>query len=121
MWSKSRRKSKRSLKMLSRRARLAIGYLLFCFSWRSRGGGVTVAACRRMSSFGESPSGTIACQVDTEGIQLKFCDFAEMKVADFHRGHNHLERLFSGRANGRSQHFYVRQHLDDALVEPEIA
>jgi hypothetical protein len=97
---------------------LATSYFLFV---AIAGWGVTVAACRSESSFGESPSANIACQVGIEGIQLKFCDFAEMEVADFHRGHNHLEGFFSGRAHGRPQHFDVRQHLDDALIEPEIA
>src|SRR5690348_9010741 len=106
--------------MLSRRARLAIGYLLFDFRG-DRGAGVTVAACRARSSFGESPSGTIACQVGTEEIQLKFCDLAEMEVTYFHGRNNHLEGLFSGRADRGPQHFDVCQHLYNALIEAEIA
>jgi hypothetical protein len=53
--------------------------------------------------------------------RLKFCDFAEVEVANLHCRNDHLERFFSGGAHSRTQHLDIRQHLEDALVEPKIS
>src|SRR5690242_3512900 len=52
---------------------------------------------------------------------LKLCDFREVEIADFHRGHHHFKRFFAGGAHDRAHHFDVAQHFENGLIEAEIA
>ena len=52
---------------------------------------------------------------------LELGDFGEMEIADFHGRDDHLERLFAGGADGGTELRHVRQHLENVLVEAEVA
>ena len=59
--------------------------------------------------------------VVSEGGLLKLCDFREVEVADFHGRNHHLESFFAGGAHGGPHHFDIAQHLQNGLIEAEIA
>jgi hypothetical protein len=62
------------------------------------------------------------CEVVLRDAELlKLGDFGEVKVADFHGWHDHLKSLFPGRAHGWAHHLDIAQHLQNRLIEPEIA
>src|SRR5258708_9435576 len=46
--------------------------------------------------------------------------FGEIEIAHLHRGHNHIEGLFTRRAHDRRQGLDVREQLDQVLIEPKI-
>ena len=45
----------------------------------------------------------------------------EIKIPDLHRRDDHVERFFAAGAHRRAHRFYIRQHVDQTLVEAEIA
>src|SRR5712691_4443774 len=100
--------------------------------WRDSSDGLYYSTSTVIAWFPVAPEG----HSDIEGWRLKgkkfaspacsfgfleFRHFSEVEVVDFHGRHHHLERLFASRADGRTQQLGLRQHLQDALVEPHVA
>src|ERR1700674_5929106 len=54
-------------------------------------------------------------------LLLELRHFREIKIPHLHRRHDHVERFLAAGADWSSHGFYVRQHLNQALVETEIA
>src|ERR1017187_1989620 len=58
---------------------------------------------------------------DCRAASLETRDFGEVEIAHFHGGYHHVEGLFAGGAHGRGERFHVGEHLDQALIETEVA
>ena len=52
---------------------------------------------------------------------LKPCDFRKVKIDDLHRGDHHFEGFFAGGPDGGAEELNVAEHLEDGLIESEIA
>src|ERR1700693_3447164 len=61
--------------------------------------------------------------VSAEGwlLILELCHFGEVKVPHLHCWYYHVERFLAAGAHESPHGFYVRQHLNQALIETEIA
>src|SRR5579872_811582 len=64
---------------------------------------------------------------ENRGMSVLSPDFSEagylgeVEVPHLHRGHNHVESLFTGRAQGRRKRLHLVQQFDDSLVEAEVS
>src|SRR6266576_2124756 len=47
--------------------------------------------------------------------------FRKVEFLHFHRGHYHVERFLSARPHRHAHRFDIGKHMDQALVEPEVA
>ncbi len=54
-----------------------------------------------------------------DGLELG--DFRKVEIPHLHRRHDHLKRLFPGRPHRGAKKLNIAKHLQDRLVEPEIA
>src|SRR5258706_15442175 len=52
---------------------------------------------------------------------LKLGYFREIKIPNLHSRHDHVERFLAASTKGFTHGFDVRQHMDEALVETEVA
>src|ERR1700722_19317609 len=52
---------------------------------------------------------------------LKLGDLGEVKLANLHRRHHHVERLLAAGAHGNAHGFDIRQHRDQTLIKAKIA
>jgi len=46
--------------------------------------------------------------------------FREIEITDFHGGHDHVEGLFAAGTNRTAHLLDIRQHMQQALVKPEV-
>src|SRR5260370_7206787 len=53
--------------------------------------------------------------------RLELGDFGKVEIEDFHGGEDHLEGLFAGGADGGTEQFDIIEHLDERLIETEVA
>src|SRR5277367_3039690 len=62
----------------------------------------------------------IFCRGISPANRSKLGYFAEIKIVDFHGGHDHFESLFAGGANRRAEHLHIAQRFQQRLVKAEI-
>ena len=54
-------------------------------------------------------------------MELKLRYLGKMEIPHFHCRDHHFEGLLTGSAHRLTQHFHVRKHFQDALVEAEVS
>jgi hypothetical protein len=63
----------------------------------------------------------VSSDADVEQSSSKLRNFRKVKLPHFHRRHHHVEGFLSTGAHGRTHLLDVREHLNQALIEAEIA